>query len=115
MWYGVKGIEYTERQMRWKIGKLRWKWWRKNKIDIVLAHAPPQGIHDGKDVCHKGFSSFLKLIDKYKPRYFIHGHTHKSYGYSKERITQINGTKVVNVEGYHVFEIGPLVQKKRSK
>lgn len=112
MWYGGRGVEYTENQMSWKISRLKFKIWRKGGIDIVLTHAPPKGIHDGKDVCHAGFACFVKLIKRYKPQYFIHGHTHMSYGYSKERITEINGTKVVNVDGYYIFEIKPKLRKK---
>jgi Icc-related predicted phosphoesterase len=116
MWYGGRGIEYTERQMHWKLHKLKFQIWRKGGIDIVLTHAPPKGIHDGKDVCHTGFSSFRKLIEKYKPRYFIHGHTHVSYGYSREKITQFQGTKVINVDGYHILEIESLKEdKKRTR
>jgi len=75
MWYGGRGVEYTEQQMNWKIHRVKLQIWRKGGIDIVLTHAPPKGIHDGKDLCHRGFSCFLKLIEKYKPRYFVHGHT----------------------------------------
>jgi Icc-related predicted phosphoesterase len=113
MWYGGKGVEYTESQMRWKIFKLKSKIWAKRGVDIVLTHAPPKGIHDGKDLCHTGFSSFIKLIEKYRPQYFLHGHTHASYGYSREKITQVQETKVVNVEGYHTFEIESLMRRKK--
>lgn len=111
MWYGGKGVEHTEWQMRWKVWKVRFQIWRKKGVDIVLTHAPPEGIHDGKDLCHTGFRSFLKLIEKYKPRYLIHGHVHKSYGYSEEKITQFRETKVVNVQGKHIFEIRSRVRK----
>jgi len=115
MWYGGRGVEYTERQMRWKVWMAQFQVWRKGGVDIVLTHAPPKGIHDGKDLCHTGFSSFRKLIEKYRPRYFIHGHVHKSYGYSEEKVTQIQGTKVVNVQGKHILEIRPRIRKKIIK
>ena len=108
MWYGGRGVEYTEQQMSWKIHRVKLQIWRKGGIDIVLTHAPPKGIHDGKDLCHRGFSCFLKLIEKYKPRYFVHGHTHANYGYSKEKISEVQETKVINVDGYYVLEIEPL-------
>lgn len=114
MWYGGRGVEYTEQQMWWKISKLKFQIWRKGGVDIILAHAPPKGIHDGRDVCHTGFKCFLKLIKKYKPQYFIHGHTHMSYGYSQKRIVEVGGTKVINVEGYYIFEVEPKIKKKRS-
>ena len=113
MWYGGRGVEYTGGQMRWKLFKLKFPIWREGGVDIVLTHAPPKGVHDGKDLCHTGFSTFVKLIGKYRPRYFIHGHTHVSYGYSRERITQVQETKVVNVDGYYIFEIEPLVKEKK--
>jgi uncharacterized ParB-like nuclease family protein len=115
MWYGGRGVEYTDWQMRWKVWKAKFQIWRRRGVDIVLTHAPPKGIHDGKDLCHTGFYSFLKLIGKYRPRYFIHGHTHESYGYSREKITQVQGTKVVNVEGKHILEIQPRMRKKITK
>jgi len=114
MWYGGRGVEYTERQMGWKLRRVKFQIWRKGRIDIVLTHAPPEGIHDGKDICHRGFSSFRKLIEKYKPRYFIHGHTHASYGYSREKVTEVQETKVINVDGYHILEIEPLRENKNS-
>lgn len=114
MWYGGKGIEYTEKQMRWKISKLRFQVWKKGGVDIVLTHASPNGVHDGKDLCHTGFRSFLKLIEKYQPRYFVHGHTHASYGYGSEKVTLLQQTKVVNAEGYYVFDIDPLVRRRKK-
>jgi len=115
MWYGGRGVEHTEWQMRWKVWKARFQIWRKRGVDIVLTHAPPKGIHDGKDLCHTGFGSFVKLIEKYKPRYLIHGHVHKSYGYSEEKITQVRETKVVNVQEKHILEIQPRMRKKITK
>lgn len=105
MWYGGRGVEYTERQMRRKVRHLWFKIWRKKGIDIILTHAPPKGIHDGKDICHRGFSSFVDLIEKYQPRYFLHGHTHASYGFTKEKVTKIGKTEVINIEGYFILEI----------
>lgn len=114
MWYGGRGVEYTERQMSWKIRKLAFQLWRKKGVDIILTHAPPKGIHDGKDLCHTGFSSFLKLISKYQPQYFIHGHTHKSYGYSKEAGTMVEGTKVVNVSDYYIFDVASRLKTMKN-
>jgi len=31
-------------------------------VDIILAHSPPRGIHDGGDPAHKGFSAYRWLI-----------------------------------------------------
>ncbi|MDR0624598.1 MAG: metallophosphoesterase, partial [Treponema sp.] len=45
-------------------------------LDILLTHAPPEGIHDRKDRCHRGFRPFLSFMRIFKPRFLIHGHIH---------------------------------------
>ena len=97
--------QYTEKDMRKRIGKLRWKlWWHKG-VDIVITHAPPQGVGDCDDMAHRGFEAFLQLIDKYQPKYLLHGHTHLSYGIDKTREREYHGTKVINVCQKYVLEI----------
>jgi len=104
MWYGGRGIEYTDIEMRWKVLKLRPRIWLKRGLDVILTHAPPQGIHEGRDQCHKGFSSFRNLIVRYQPCYFIHGHQHLIYPHAGERVTQIGKTQVINCYGYYILE-----------
>jgi len=104
-WYNGKPHQYTEHQMRKKIRRLRFNIWRKGGVDIVITHAPPRHIHDAEDRCHMGFKSFRRLIDRYGPRYFIHGHMHFNYTTNPQRITVINQTQVVNTYGYFLFEI----------
>jgi Icc-related predicted phosphoesterase len=105
--YGPK--QYSESQMRWKVFKMKPQLWRnkllkKRYIDIVITHAPPAGIHDQPDCCHQGFKSFRTLIETYKPRYFIHGHTHR-YGLRDAWKTQYLETTVINTSGYKILEI----------
>ncbi len=89
--------QYTEQEMRRRIRKLRWKlWWHKG-VDIVITHAPPKGVGDGEDPAHRGFEALLKLIDKYHPKYLLHGHMHLSYGMDQTRVREYNGTQVINV------------------
>jgi len=104
-WYNGGPFQYTERQMRRTIRGLRTTMWFQKGIDIIITHAPPRHIHDAEDRCHRGFESFRWLIEKYSPRYFIHGHTHASFSHASQRITIVNKTKVVNSYGYHLFEI----------
>jgi Icc-related predicted phosphoesterase len=105
--YGPK--QYTERQMRRKIRRMKPSLW-KNKLfkhrylDILITHAPPAGIHDESDLCHQGFESFRSFIETYRPRYFIHGHTHR-YGRQQEWKTQYQNTTVINTVGYRVLEV----------
>ena len=105
MWYGGRGVEYTERQMRRNISRMRFQIWRKGGIDMVLTHAPPKGVHDGEDLCHTGYECFLKLIEKYHPKFFIHGHSHHTYGYREDTVSRVHDTTVINVYGYHILEV----------
>jgi Icc-related predicted phosphoesterase len=105
--YGPK--QYSERQMRVKILRMKPQLWKnklfKNRyLDILITHAPPLGIHDHPDRCHNGFKSFRKFIERYKPRYFIHGHTHR-YGLQEAWKTEYQETTVINTFGYQTLEI----------
>ena len=68
--------QYTERRMRARIRRLRWKLWRHKGFDILVTHAPAFGLNDMEDLPHRGFKAFLTLMDKYHPKFFFHGHVH---------------------------------------
>ncbi len=105
MWYNGGPNQYTEKQMKTHIRRLRPAiWWRKG-IDIVVTHAPPLGVHDGKDLCHQGFACYRWLIRKYRPRFFLHGHIHVNFQDDSDRTSIIDGTRVINTYGYHTIEI----------
>ena len=53
---------------------------------------------------HRGFECFNALLDRYEPRYFVHGHIHRSYG-NIPRITQRGATTVVNAFEHCVIEL----------
>jgi len=95
-WYNGEGVQYTERQMWWRVQASRPAVWRVGGVDLVVTHAPPRGVHDGSDLCHIGFKAFRALIDAVRPLYLVHGHTHLDYTPRKSRITEIGGTRVVN-------------------
>lgn len=99
--------QYTDKEMRKRIRKLRFKlWWHKG-VDIVIAHAAPFGIGDDSDVAHRGFESFVELIEKYQPKYFLHGHIHMNYGKDIQRIKQLGNTQVINVYERYELDIDP--------
>lgn len=97
--------QYTEKEMVKRIKKLRWKLYRKKGFDILVTHAPAYGVNDGQDLCHRGFSCFLDLIEKYRPKYFVHSHVHMSYGRQFPREDSIGETKVINAYHSHIIEI----------
>ena len=78
MKYNESPHQYSERQMKRRISKLE-RSLKKGGVDILVTHSPAQGLGDMEDVCHRGFACFRELMDKYTPRYLIHGHVHLQY------------------------------------
>ena len=97
--------QYTEQQMRRRIRRLQWKIRRAGGVDIVLTHAPARGHGDMDDVTHRGFEAFLPLLDRWKPRYLVHGHVHLNYGSNHPRVLEYGGTTIINACGRYVLEI----------
>jgi hypothetical protein len=104
--------QYTEDQMQFKVAllslrlifaRLRWG----HPLDILITHAPPYRIHDGQDLPHRGFKAFLRLMDRFRPRYLIHGHRH-IYHLQRPEVTQYRQTTVINVYGHSLLEMEPL-------
>ena len=105
LWYRPGAHQYSEKEMRKRIWKLRWQIAKYGGVDIVVTHAPPRGVGDGEDRAHQGFESFLELMDTYRPRYLLHGHVHLSYGRDRTREREYHDTKVINVCEKYVLEI----------
>ena len=97
--------QYSEKEMRRRIRKLRFALWRTKGVDIVVTHAPVEGLGDGQDNAHKGFAAFRALLDKYKPQYLVHGHMHLSYGQDKNRLRQYGDTAVINTSERYTLTV----------
>jgi hypothetical protein len=102
-------FQYTEREMAWKMWRLapalvlnRLLYGR--YLDILITHAPPYGIHDLEDRCHQGFQAFRTFMDRFRPRYLIHGHVHV---YSPNQTVEsiYRQTQVINTYGHRTIEI----------
>lgn len=101
--------QYTDNQMYIKIIKifpklLINKIFRGRWLDILVTHAPPFGIHDGKDACHTGFKAFLWFMKKFQPEYLLHGHVHL-LDINHKRESLYANTKVINVYSRYVLEV----------
>ena len=103
--YGKGQYMYTERQMRRRIRRLRFRLWRKKGFDILVTHAPARGINDFDSIPHRGFECFTELLDRYRPQLFLHGHIHRNYGGDIPRSVQRGDTRIVNAYEYTVVEI----------
>ena len=97
--------QYTEKQMRRRIRRLRLKLALAGGVDIVLTHAPVRGFGDEDNMTHRGFEAFLPLLDQYKPRYLVHGHIHQRYGANRPRCHQYGKTTIINATGRYILEI----------
>lgn len=99
----AENYQYTEKEMKKRIFKLKAKLWWNKGFDILVTHSPSYGYGDGKDLCHIGFKCFNDLLNKYSPKYFFHGHQHLNYGL-KPRILQHGTTKIINAFEYYIVE-----------
>lgn len=100
--------QFTDFQMTMQIAALfpRLLWNRifhGRFLDILLTHAPPAGIHDKDDPCHRGFACFLWFMRLFKPRYLIHGHIHL-YDLNDVRTTKYDQTLVVNAYSHYLID-----------
>ena len=91
--------------MRSRIFKLRRKLRKYGGFDILVTHAPAFELNDGEDLPHRGFEAFRDLLDKYRPKYFLHGHVHLTYNWQQKRECTYNDTTtVINAYEHYLFE-----------
>ena len=108
MLYNYGESQYTERQMQHRINKIIPRLLYNKKrygraVDILITHAPPLGMGDGEDLCHKGFECFLQFMEKYRPKYLLHGHVHLD-DINAPRISEYCDTKVINIYKNYILE-----------
>lgn len=104
MRYSTGNYQYTDREMNARFRKLWWKLKRRGGVDILLTHSPAYQLNDGRDLPHQGFRIFNRIISKYRPRFFLHGHVHQTYGRQYKRYDKFEETHVINVYERCVFD-----------
>ncbi len=96
--------QYTERQMKNRIRRL---WpalaWH-GGFDILVTHAPAYQLGDGRDLPHQGFLAFRELLEKYEPKFYLHGHMHLNYSCRQKRYDEYQGTQIINAYERCVFD-----------
>lgn len=97
--------QFSEKEMKKRYKKMKGQLFWNKGIDVLVTHAPAAGIHDDCDECHKGFEVFNEIIEKYKPKFFVHGHVHMNYGRKFPREDMVGETRVVNAYQRYVIEI----------
>lgn len=106
--------QYSEREMKRRVRKLRFKLHRHKGFDILVAHAPAYQVNDMDDLPHRGFRTFCTLMEKYKPKFFLHGHVHANYGRNFKRKDTFMETTVINAYDFYVVEY-PLPETKPNR
>lgn len=96
--------QYSEQEMSKRIRRLRWKLLKHKGFDILMTHAPAFQLNDMEDLPHRGFENFIKLMDKYHPQFFVHGHIHATYGSGFKRLDHYQDTIVVNAYEKYIIE-----------
>ncbi len=100
--------QYSERQQARRARALaRRAAWRRHRdgrpVDVLITHAPPQGVGDGDDPPHRGFACLHSLAARLRAGLLLHGHVHP-YG-AAEPDRSMGATVVRNVVGRHLFDV----------
>lgn len=107
--YNPKGEHhYTEREMAKRIRKLWFKLLLNRGADVIVTHAPVRGLGDQDNIAHRGFVAFQKLLKRCKPRYWVYGHVHMSYGMSHQRVIEHQNTTLINAYERYIIDIDPV-------
>lgn len=107
-WYNGGANQFTNLQMAFRIlfliPSLLWnRIFHGRYLDILLTHAPPEGIQDRPDPCHRGFRPFLWFMRAFRPRFLVHGHVHL-YDMASSRVSEYGGTTVVNAFSHYLLD-----------
>ena len=71
--------------------------------DVLICHCPPLGINDDPDdPAHIGFEALREWVDRHRPRYVLHGHTHPLPG---RALTRYGDTQVRWISGAQVLDL----------
>lgn len=73
-------------------------------LDVLVTHSPPAGLHDGPNA-HRGPQALRRFVDRFAPRYVIHGHVHLNYGYGDQRPLHHGRSLIINTCGYRLLEL----------
>ena len=97
---------YSEKEMAYRIARLRRTMRATGGFDILLTHAPIRGFGDQDDYPHRGFECFGPLLDAWHPAVMIHGHVHQAYtGSHFQRERDWHGIPVINASMSWEFDL----------
>ncbi|MBA3530771.1 MAG: metallophosphoesterase [Ardenticatenales bacterium] len=118
MRYNEGPFQYSDQEMRWRVAQMLPQLFlnralRGRYLDVLVTHAPPRGVQDQPDRCHTGFQVFRWFLQRFEPRYMLHGHIHV---YHPNIVTRslFHKTEVINCYGYRELELCPIGSSGRE-
>jgi Icc-related predicted phosphoesterase len=102
--------QYTQlamyRRVYQMLPSLLWNRMRyRRRLDVLLTHSPPYGIHDDDDPAHEGLRAINLLMRVMRPRYLLHGHTIFYRQNLQDHVTEFGGTKIINIYPFRVMNL----------
>jgi len=102
--------QYSQSEMYWRVYQLLPKILlrsirHRRRLDILITHSPPFGIHDDDDRAHQGLKALNFLLQVAKPRFMLHGHTIFYKHNIKSHITDYYQTQVINIYPFRLMDI----------
>jgi hypothetical protein len=99
--------QYTDRQFAWRARRLAARAMvRRQRVDVLLTHAPPRGVGDGDDPPHRGFTALHGLVGRLRPAVLLHGHVDPgALGGREHRMGEVI---VRNVTGWQLLTVDPV-------
>ena len=64
----------------------------------------PKLCLDASDHPHRGFACYRDFIFEQRPRFFLHGHRHRTYGLGRREL-RIGETRVIDTFGHTVLDV----------
>lgn len=104
MRYNMGTFQCTEKEMQKRVRRAGFQCRRRGGIDILLTHAPLHGHGDLEDMPHRGFECFQTILDRYHPKYMVHGHVHMNYGANIQRTSQAGSTTIINAYEKYILD-----------
>ena len=108
-------FQYEQHEMDAHVRRMTFSLLAHGGIDILVTHAPAEGVGDGTDRPHQGFRAYTSILNEYRPRYYLHGHVHPNYSREYTRLKRYRDTLIINGYESYTFEYETEYEKQFPK
>ena len=93
-------FEWTQAEAAKLLGRLP-------AADVLLTHAPPEGVNDEPgDPVHTGWTALRAWVEEHRPAWLLHGHTGVPLPPARP-VHRLGPTRVVHVRGSALIDLPP--------